>query len=750
MCIVLYTSYIDITKKYDAHLKARETLHRNILNAKITSFVDELQKERGMSGGYVQSQGTYFKVSRLQQIDLTNLSYKNLIEYYKKFPHHQSDELYKNLMLFFIELEKVRMQVEMYQLDYNELVSFYSMNINLLLDQIYNSAKMTENNEVANMIYSYSNFLFAKEKNGIKRVLITKIIMNKSISKKEIVNLNNLLLLGRVNINYFKKFLNDEGLLNQYYDLTQQQVKFKVQKIEKKLLKGDLAINMNPKVWFDLMSQNIKNQHDFAEILSDKLILLSSQYEKKITNEMMDLFYINIIILLLFFIFVIIFYSDISHRFDNIVSSMSFISKHDISKYINIKIKSNDELDQIATKFNEMVSELKVRENNNKQITLDLVKSKQEIEKSNRLKSEFLANMSHEIRTPLNAIVGFIDILKDDEIDAKKMRYLDVIKNSSKNLLELINDILDFSKIENSKIVLEYRDFDLIEELNSIVNLFAIKVKEKNINFIVNIDTNLPKIIETDNLKLRQVIINILGNAIKFTTENKTIIFDVKCKSNELYFSIKDEGIGIEENKQRLIFDPFIQADNSTTRKYGGTGLGLAISSRFVEALGGKIELKSEYGKGSVFYFNIPFVIPIKTTQKILSYVEKKILSGKVLLVEDNKSNQLFMNIILKKLGLEFEIANDGLEAVTKFKENRYDIILMDENMPNMTGTEATKIIREIERVKNLKRTSIIALTANALVGDKQKFLDAGMDEYITKPIDKKILHKVLETLLRA
>ncbi|MGB5866671.1 MAG: ATP-binding protein [Arcobacteraceae bacterium] len=748
MCIVLYTSYIDLTKKYDTHLQARETLNKNILNQKIASFVDELQKERAISARYITTRGKNFKFERLQQIDLTNLSYKHLLKYFKNFHRYKKDELYIQLVHFDNELKNIRNEVKNSHIQYSELISFYSMKINLLLDFIYQSAMQTSNVQISNMIYSYSNFLFAKEKNAIINVMISKIVSDKKISLKDKLNLNSLVILNRVNINYFKKFLNDELLIQQFTTTSQTKEKIEIEKTIQKLLTFGFNNNINANSWSHNITGNFKQQHQFSILLAKHLILISNEYKQEISSEMMNLFYINIIILMMFFLFVIVFYSDISHRFDTIVSSIAFISQHNISQYKNIKIKSDDELDQIALKFNQMVDELKVREKKNQKITIDLLKLNQKVENNNRIKSEFLANMSHEIRTPLNAIIGFVDILKDDEIDAKKMRYLDVIKNSSQNLLELINDVLDFSKIENSKIILEYRDINIVEELKFIVALFTIKVKEKNITFNITIDENLPQIIETDNLKLRQVIINLLGNAIKFTNENKTIEFDVKYLDNRLFVSVKDEGIGIEKNKQRLIFEPFLQADSSTTRKYGGTGLGLAISTRLIKALGGKLELESELGKGSKFYFDIPITISKNIKQKISPIESNKILSGKVLLVEDNKSNQLYMKIILKKLGLNFDIANDGLEAVEMFKQNIYDVILMDENMPNMTGIEATKIIRELERMQKLESTPIVALTANALVGDKKRFLDAGMDEYLTKPIDKKVLHTILENFL--
>ena len=375
---------------------------------------------------------------------------------------------------------------------------------------------------------------------------------------------------------------------------------------------------------------------------------------------------------------------------------------------------------------------------------------------ANIAKSQFLANMSHEIRTPLNAIMGFIDLLKDNEENKEKIKYLKTIDTSSHNLLEIINDILDFSKIESNHIELEYRNYNPLDEFDSIVELFKPRALEKNLTLDVNIDKNLPHHINSDALRIKQVIINLLSNAVKFTSRNKTVYFKIKFKDeNKLFVSIKDEGIGIPQDKLQTIFEPFTQADNSTTRKFGGTGLGLTISSKLIEALEGKLEVKSTQNIGSEFYFTIPIkVLDIQPKKEAIVEKNKK-LSGHILLVEDNEANQMFMKVILKKMGFTFDIAFNGLEAIERFprlvcenSKTKYDMILMDENMPNMNGIEATKRILQLEKELNLPHTPIIALTANALKGDRERFLSAGMDEYLTKPVDKNKLSEVLEKFL--
>jgi len=262
------------------------------------------------------------------------------------------------------------------------------------------------------------------------------------------------------------------------------------------------------------------------------------------------------------------------------------------------------------------------------------------------------------------------------------------------------------------------------------------------------VDDKLPKIIKTDPLRVKQVVSNLLSNAIKFTQESGNIIVKIGYRKNSLYLSVKDDGKGISKNKLSHIFNAFSQEDSSTTREYGGTGLGLSISNELVKVLGGELKVKSEIDKGSEFYFTIPAVVG----EDVIQMTDKKknitFENKKVLLVEDNTANQMFMKVIFKKLKLAFDVANDGVEAVEIFQKNRYDIILMDENMPNKNGIQATKEILEYEKENNLSHTPIIALTANALKGDREKFLNAGMDEYLSKPVDKNRLALVLEEFL--
>ncbi len=384
-----------------------------------------------------------------------------------------------------------------------------------------------------------------------------------------------------------------------------------------------------------------------------------------------------------------------------------------------------------------------------------LAKEMAKAQKAVKVKEQFLANMSHEIRTPLNAMLGFVDIISQKETDAENQKYLEIIKKAGKQLLSIINDILDFSKIESGKLKIEHIEFNPQEEFETILTIFESQAKEKNIDLQINF-SNLRWTINSDPTRIKQIISNFISNAIKFTPEGKKVICNINynSKTEKLYIEVIDEGIGIPKEKLKTIFKPFSQADNSTTRKYGGTGLGLTITKNLIDLLRGKIKVESEVGKGSKFIVTIPAKKETLISEKENNKQENKKenedkdikFEGKILLVEDNKANQLFTKVILKTLGIkEIDIANDGVEAIEKVKNNNnYNLILMDENMPNMNGIKATIEIRKMGIA-----TPIVAVTANALSGDKERFLNAGMSDYISKPINQDRIVEVFKKFLK-
>jgi len=388
-----------------------------------------------------------------------------------------------------------------------------------------------------------------------------------------------------------------------------------------------------------------------------------------------------------------------------------------------------------------------------KEVEVKLKESQQIALNANLAKSNFLANMSHEVRTPMNAILGFVDILCKKESSVERLSQLNIIKKSGVSLMNIINDILDFSKIESGKFSIDNTLFKTLEPFEVTLDLFFSKAKEKNIDISLNIDKTLPKYAYGDITKIQQVLSNLVSNAIKFSKNDSSVEVDIKFIQNKnlLYCSVEDSGIGIAKKNIDRVFKVFEQEDSSTTRKFGGSGLGLSISKSITKMMHGDLYVESELNKGSKFYFEIEIFKDInkhiknsEINQKI-KYDLNSTIKGDILVVEDNKSNQLLIGILLEDLGLKVFFASDGLEAVQLFEKNSYDLILMDENMPNMNGIEATSIIRKIT---NKKQLPIIAVTANALKGDKERFLEAGMDDYMSKPIEQETLELILRKYL--
>lgn len=466
-----------------------------------------------------------------------------------------------------------------------------------------------------------------------------------------------------------------------------------------------------------------------------------------------------------YFILIIVTFFAISRGMQNMLAPLNLLANNMRlyargDRNINIpNFSTNDEISEVSKAFHQLKSELDLLTKNLEEKvhkrTIELELAKDQAEKALEVKSQFLANMSHEIRTPMNGILGIAELLADTTLTLEQKNDLKMIRDSGKTLLAIINDILDLSKLEAGKIVFEQRSFSLRETVKRIEKLFENRTESSNIEIAFDISVSVPPLIITDEVRLSQIITNLLSNAIKFTEKGGIVIqFEsepIADNNFKLLCRVFDSGIGIPTEKIDKIFETFTQADTSTTRKFGGTGLGLSISRNLARAMGGDLNARSIPGAGSVFEFWLPVGTEVLTEYKV-GLEQKKSgdlddLNLRVLLAEDNLINQKVALRLLEKSGCNVTLAENGEIAVKNYSQNKiqYDLILMDCQMPVLSGYDATKKIREIEKAsQGGNKIPIIAMTANALIGDRELCLESGMDDFLAKPFNPEQLYEIL------
>ncbi|EPR35104.1 PAS/PAC sensor hybrid histidine kinase [Alkalidesulfovibrio alkalitolerans DSM 16529] len=386
-----------------------------------------------------------------------------------------------------------------------------------------------------------------------------------------------------------------------------------------------------------------------------------------------------------------------------------------------------------------------------------LVEAKKAAETANKAKSEFLANMSHELRTPLSGILGMMELLEMTPLDVNQRQYVQMALRSSDRLAQLLNDLLDLSRIEAGKIHILQGEFCTSDVCVSVLELFSSTAREKGVALECVIDPAMPQKLVGDEIRLRQVLFNLVGNALKFTDKGSvsmemSVVSPRRGKSLRVLFSISDTGIGIPEERLRDLFDPFVQVDGNYAREYQGAGLGLAIVRRLVGLMGGNIFVDSVLGEGTVVHVALPFDIPAQAPLEPESQERRPApASGlRILLAEDDVTNQVSLQLLLEKSGHNVTLAENGRRALELFAERDFDCILMDVQMPTMSGVEATKAIRESTLPEGKRSIPIIALTAHAMADDRERFLAAGMDDYLAKPVRVESLMEALERAVAA
>ena len=877
----LYTSYTDYEK---AQILQDKLSSNKLLN----DVIGNIARERGMTAMYLGNPSKNILKSLHEQRKVVdkkiaayiNLTESNLFLHDHSKGHEECDACnnVKSLQSYVKIIKKAREAVDKNDIEFNEVFyNVYSKTQEFIISILEQLTKGQTDPKINELYASYMSMVKAKEFSGIERGYMSYVISRGSTFEEEELN-KWISLIGKADsINY--DTLQDSLLVAQLNNLFKSEdsmelfedINVERTSIISSTLSGKYDISSG--VWFTMVSEKINIISDAERLILKEMNAQAAKIQENALNILaitLSIWIISIILAILGFLLS----NEIARNIKNLEDVLKRVAEDTNAENININLHTAEGTAKAYQLLERIISQTR--------------RDKESAQEASEAKSMFLANMSHEIRTPLNGIVGFTELLKDTGLEEEQSEFVEIIEKSSENLLEIINNILDLSKIESNKVEIEDIVFSPIDEFESAVEVYAVRASEKHIDLGCFIDPALEHPIKGDPTKIKEVIINLLSNAVKFTSSAGSINVDIrKLEADQdnitrIRFEVQDSGIGVTSEQKARIFEAFSQADTSITRKYGGTGLGLTISSRFIELMGGQLDLHSEPGEGTTFYFTVDFEEvetlneslkgtyssinaliledghknkrqetylceyldfygvsytkfkdrdELETLQKQVnydlvfvdyeyateddvvrysklpqsmilltkSYFMKKIESlhidtfktiyeplniskikqvlenyhlenfnakrakkvirkkfdadtskfnANVLVAEDNIINQKLIKRTLEDLGLTITIASNGLEAFQKRKDGNFDLIFMDIQMPFLDGVEATKEILEYEEDYNQPHTPIIALTANALKGDRERFLAAGLDEYTTKPLVRSEIISLLNHFL--
>lgn len=880
--IVLLASYYVYTS-YTNYKSATDLESKVTLNEKLNTLLGALSRERGMTAIYLGSLAQTVSNSLVLQRESVDTAIKDYINYVNAHTEGESDHQHSTcqtclesrpIINLLQSIDTIRERSDKRDITFEEMFHDYYTALEFMI--LNDLAKITNFNlepEITALTDTYLDIANAKEYTGAEQGFISYTLAKLTKFEEEDIN-TWVNLIGKADAISYKqlrtasvqmaldKTFKSEDASDLFEDIT-------ITRTGITQAANDGLYEVEANEWFEMLAEKVRLIDDAENIL------LKSIKKRASDLEALELEFLLIAITIWVLALIVatigrLLANDLFLNIRNLESLLRRVASSTSLEAKQINLDSSKGTAQAYTLLETIIQQS--------------VDDRESAMQASEAKSMFLANMSHEIRTPLNGIVGFTDLLKDTRLDQEQVEFIDIIQKSSENLLEIINNILDLSKIESNKIDLEAIAFNPIEEFESAVEVYSVRAAEKHIDLATYIDPSLEKPLKGDPTKIKEVIINLLSNAVKFTNATGTISVDIRrmesaSGKSKIRFKVEDSGIGVTAEQKSNIFEAFSQADTSITRKYGGTGLGLTISSRFIDLMGGQLDLESELGKGTTFFFTLEleevdtlvesnyhkykdihaliltnpdkkktqegfleeyfdffgvnykkfetiadllkyqashhyalaFIDYDYTDRTILekctqsesdivviakSYYMKEIdtldlnifkllyepltsrkvlvaldmaanknagqviqrethfdantsyFDAKVLIAEDNQINQKLIQRTLEDLGLTVTLANNGLEAFEKRKNNDFDMIFMDIQMPVLDGVEATSEILEYEEDYNKPHVPIVALTANALKGDRERFLNAGMDEYTTKPLIRDAIIALLKQFI--